>query len=221
MLAKPVDSTTSDTHTAEGYLTPAGEGVSELVEKKSVFIGRCAPVSERAAAAEYIGKIKSENRDASCNASAYYIRTDNITHSSDDGEPAGTAGVPVLNAITRSGVVDAVVVVTRFFGGTLLGAGGLVRAYSSAASAAVKNAGVAAMTLCETFEIRVGYPLYDALAAGLARIDARVEETLFSESVCVRCTVKKEMRGLLSDTVREISAGRAEAVRVAESYTVF
>ncbi|MBO4353463.1 MAG: YigZ family protein, partial [Clostridia bacterium] len=112
---------------------------AEIVEKKSVFIGYAAPVSSEAEAREFVASIKKKHADARHNVSAYIV-SGGIMHSSDDGEPSGTAGVPVLEVIKKSGVINTVVVVTRYFGGILLGAGGLVRAYSAAAKAAIDAA---------------------------------------------------------------------------------
>jgi len=115
-------------------------GFFELEEKRSKFIGYCTPVETEAEAKEVIAKIRAENIKAAHNVFAYETRKGGITRMSDDGEPSGTAGFPVLTVFQKTGVVDYVCVVTRYFGGTLLGTGGLVKAYGRAAKGAMENA---------------------------------------------------------------------------------
>ena len=110
------------------YTTLAGYGTDEFVEKRSRFIGYAAPVTTEAEAVDFIARIRALHREASHNVYAYALREGQVRRYSDDGEPQGTAGVPVLDVLQKQEIVDAVVVVTRYFGGTLLGAGGLVRA---------------------------------------------------------------------------------------------
>ena len=112
------------------YTTLEQEGEAEFVEKKSVFIGHAAPVKSEEEAQAFVKRYKNTYMDARHNVWAYLMKGEIVARYSDDGEPQGTAGVPVLDTIRKSGVTDAVVVVTRYFGGILLGAGGLVRAYS-------------------------------------------------------------------------------------------
>ncbi len=205
----------------ESYRTLMGPGESLIIEKKSKFLGHCLPVDSQQLAIDFIARMKSEYRDASHNVGAYYIRNGNINHSSDDGEPSGTAGMPVLDVLQKGKIVDAVIVVTRYFGGTLLGTGGLVRAYSAAASAAVKAAGVAVMTLCYAYDIPVEYSLYESLLKLLLEIGARVETSDFSERVMVRCTIKKEMEPRLLEMVRELSRGASVPERTREFFDPF
>ena len=119
------------------YKTVEFESKDEFIEKKSRFIGYVKPVKTQEEATEFINAIKSKHWDATHNVSAYVLRDNNIQRSSDDGEPSGTAGVPTLDVLLKEGIVDTCVVVTRYFGGTLLGAGGLIRAYSHASKIAV------------------------------------------------------------------------------------
>ena len=120
------------------YKTVEFENSDEFIEKKSKFIGYVKPVKTQEEATEFINKIKSKHWDATHNVYAYVLQENNIQRYSDDGEPSGTAGVPVLDVILKSNLVDVCVVVTRYFGGTLLGAGGLVRAYSHGSKIAVE-----------------------------------------------------------------------------------
>ena len=112
------------------YITVKNSGEDEFVEKRSRFIGYCKPVKTQDEAVSFINEIRSKHWDATHNVYAYVLSDGQIMRYSDDGEPQGTAGVPVLDVIKKMGIVDVVVVVTRYFGGIMLGAGGLVRAYS-------------------------------------------------------------------------------------------
>lgn len=174
----------------EGYRTLAGRGESLLIEKKSKFIGHASPASSKEAALDFIGAIRAEYRDASHNVPAYYIRAGNLTHAGDDGEPSGTAGMPVLGVLQKGGIVDAVVVVTRYFGGTKLGTGGLVHAYSAAALDAVQDAGIAEMTLSAVYSLTVDYALYELLEKLLASLSVRVDGADFADRVTLRCAVR-------------------------------
>lgn len=201
----------------ESYRTLTGAGESLVVEKKSKFLGHCLPVTEQRQAIDFIGRIKGEHRGANHNAGAYFIREGNINHSSDDGEPPGTAGMPVLDVLQKGRIVDAVIVVTRYFGGTLLGTGGLVRAYSSAASAAVKDAGIAVMALSSVYLISVDYPHYEPLLKLLTSLGVRAKAD-FSDRVRVECTLRKEKTPLLLESVRELTRGECVPLFREERY---
>ena len=127
---------------AELYTTIEREAVAEFEEKKSIFIGHALPVRTEDEAAAFVKELKNKYRDATHNVYAYVLGDGTVQRYSDDGEPQGTAGMPVLDVIRKSGCTDTAVVVTRYFGGTLLGAGGLVRAYSHAAKLALDEAHV-------------------------------------------------------------------------------
>ena len=124
------------------YKTVADEAETLMIEKKSKFYSHVKPVQNEEEALEFLGRIRSENRDATHNVYAYVIDENNIFRYSDDGEPSGTAGMPVLDTIRKSGITDVIVVVTRYFGGTLLGTGGLVHAYGASARQGLAEAGV-------------------------------------------------------------------------------
>lgn len=203
---------------AAEYKTAAAAGESLIVEKRSKFIGICAPVSGREAALGFIGKVRAVHSGADHNVSAYYLREGNISHCSDDGEPSGTAGRPALDALQKAGIIDAAVVVTRYFGGTLLGTGGLTRAYSAAAAAAVKAAGVAVMTLCRKYSVVVDYALYDQIMKLYADTGVRVDSSDFTEKVTINCTIKKTGETMFLDITREISRGAADMVFIEEEF---
>lgn len=144
----------------QAYTTIKQAAEAEFTEKRSRFISRISPVETEEEAAAFLSRIKSENWDANHNCYSYIIRG-NIQKFSDDGEPQGTAGMPILDVLRKEGVTDAIIVVTRYFGGILLGAGGLVRAYSHAAKLALDAAGKREVLPCTVFLIEMPYTLYD------------------------------------------------------------
>lgn len=141
------------------YKTIEDYGIAEIVEKRSKFIAHARPVSSEAEAIEYLNSLKQKYWDARHNVYAYILRENNIMRYSDDGEPSGTAGVPVLEILKKEELTDIIVVVTRYFGGILLGTGGLVHAYSKAAKAGVEAAGIVNMILCRKVKIKCDYNL--------------------------------------------------------------
>ena len=169
----------------EIYVTLGKEGVSEFEMKKSVFIGHAAPVKSEEEALEYIAKYKKKYSDATHNVWAYLIKKGNLMRYTDDGEPSGTSGIPVLDVIRKGGFTDAVIVVTRYFGGTLLGTGGLVRAYSAAAKEAVDDAGLASFRTFDEIIVETDYQMYQKLKNYLKHPDIIVDETEFSGTVMV------------------------------------
>lgn len=146
------------------YRTVQNESEFAFVERKSRFIGRCYPVRSEAEAEEILAGLRKKYWDATHNCYAFRIGPlGSSARSSDDGEPSGTAGMPILNVLMRGEITDALVVVTRYFGGILLGAGGLVRAYGKASAGAVKAAGIIRMRECREMRISVPYPHWGAL----------------------------------------------------------
>ena len=145
------------------YFTISQPAEASFIEKRSEFIGCIAPVSTNDEAVEFINSIKSKHRKAKHNVYAYILRKDNISRYSDDGEPQGTAGVPVLDVLKKRGLTDVCVVVTRYFGGILLGGGGLVRAYSHAAAIACDAAHIMNMCVCKKIKIECDYSLSDSV----------------------------------------------------------
>ncbi len=141
------------------YLTPEKEASGELVEKKSKFIGNICHVKTEEDALAYIKTIKKKYYDANHNVFAYI--TENTKRYSDDGEPSKTAGLPILDMLDNQNITDVVCVVTRYFGGTLLGTGGLVRAYTATAKIALENAGIKKLLLHDEYIFTVPYHLFD------------------------------------------------------------
>ena len=190
------------------YKTVEKEASDFFIEKKSRFIGYVCPVKTQEEAAEFINKIKSKHWDATHNVSAFVLRENNIQRCSDDGEPSGTAGVPVLDAILKSGVVDVCVVATRYFGGTLLGAGGLVRAYSHTSKIALEAGNIITMAQCSILETNVDYSFYERANILFSEFGANILGTDFADSVKITFSVKETNQKALEEKLLDISNGK-------------
>ncbi len=198
-----------DISTKECYKTVAGCGEALLVEKKSKFITHVQPVTTEAEALEFLQAMRSEYSDATHNVYAYIIDENNIFRYSDDGEPGGTAGMPVLDTIRKEGLVDVAVVVTRYFGGTLLGTGGLVHAYGGACRLGLENAGIITRALCDTISVRVDYTLVGKMQHKIATDGYILEETVFENEVEFRLCLRKEEVEKFRTDITELTGGRA------------
>jgi uncharacterized YigZ family protein len=194
------------------YTTLEHEGEAEFIEKKSVFIGHAKPVQSEEEAQAYVKKLKNQYMDARHNVWAYMMKGEIVARYSDDGEPQGTAGVPVLDTIRKSGVTDAVVVVTRYFGGILLGAGGLVRAYSHTAKLALEAANIITYEQYTELELNCSYSDYQRYSAELPRFGAVVDDTQFTDTVTLLFAVKNGVVDDLFRRIQEMSGGRDQAV---------
>lgn len=190
------------------YKTVEKEASDFFIEKKSKFIGYAKPVKTQEEAVEFISEIKSKHWDATHNVYAYVLRENNIQRYNDDGEPSGTAGVPVLDVILKESLVDVCVVATRYFGGTLLGAGGLVRAYSHTSKIALEAAGIITMAQCSVMSAEVDYSFYDRLNILLSDFSAVILNTSFSDKVCVEFSVKENIVDSLNAKLIDVSNGK-------------
>ena len=190
------------------YKTVEKEASDFFIEKKSKFIGYAKPVKTQEEAVEFISEIKSKHWDATHNVYAYVLRENNIQRYSDDGEPSGTAGVPVLDVMLKESLVDVCVVATRSFGGTLLGAGGLVRAYSHMSKISLEAAGIITMAQCSVMSAEVDYSFYDRLNILLSDFSAVILNTSFSDKVCVEFSVKENIVDLLNAKLIDVSNGK-------------
>uniref|UniRef100_S0DDC8 Impact N-terminal domain-containing protein n=1 Tax=termite gut metagenome TaxID=433724 RepID=S0DDC8_9ZZZZ len=191
----------------ETYKTPAGVATATLVEKKSEFIVVLAPAIDEDAAMDFLAGVRAQHRDANHNVWALRLREGGRERCSDDGEPAKTAGAPVLAVLAGAGLVNCILVVTRYFGGTLLGTGGLVRAYSGAASAAVAAAHIATVRPLCRFTVTLPYPLYDSAARLLADTGAAVEDTAFTDRVIITAVLPKAEAPALHATLANLLRG--------------
>ncbi|MBE6741578.1 MAG: YigZ family protein [Ruminococcaceae bacterium] len=200
------------------YKTVENEASDFFIEKKSRFIGYVCPVKTQEEAAGFISKIKSKHWDATHNVSAFVLRENNIQRCSDDGEPSGTAGVPVLDAILKAGIVDVCVVATRYFGGTLLGAGGLVRAYSHTSKIALEAGGIITMAECAVLETNVDYNFYERMNILLSEFNAVIRNTEFADSVKITFSVKEAYKEALEDKLKDISNGKYEVTFIKSEF---
>ncbi len=195
---------------SEGYLTAAGYGEAEHIDKHSRFIGHVKPVASEEEARAFIQEIRRQYADAAHNVWAYTLREGNILRWSDDGEPGGTSGQPTLNVLRGEGLENVCCVTTRYFGGVLLGSGGLVRAYSTAARLALKAAGTARMTPWLRGSVTCPYSLYDRLCRLLQDRGARVEDSAFGAEVELLFTVPEAQAESVARSVRVATAGTLE-----------
>ena len=193
----------------DDYKTVKQDAEAEMIEKKSRFIGYCRNVKNQDEAISFINEIRSMHRQAPHNVYAYVVREDNIMRYSDDGEPAGTAGVPVLEVIKKEGLTDVAVVVTRYFGGVLLGAGGLVRAYGKSAKLGIDAAVRIEKIYCKLFLVRCDYSTYGKLEYAINTEGYILKDCAFENDVCLTVGVKPNQEGAFLKTVADISNGSA------------
>ena len=204
--------------TGIGYKTVEFESKDEFVEKKSRFIGYVKPVKTQEEATNFINSIKSKHWDATHNVSAFVLRENNIQRSSDDGEPSGTAGVPTLDVLLKENLVDVCVVVTRYFGGTLLGAGGLIRAYSHSSKIAVEAGHIITMAPCKVLSVSVDYSFYDRLNILLSEFNANIENSEFTDNVTVTFSVRENTVPFLQDKHTQLSNGKYILKEIGEKF---
>lgn len=201
------------------YRTVEFESSDEFVEKKSRFIGYVKPVKTQKEATDFIAEIKSKHWDATHNVSAYVLKENNIQRSSDDGEPSGTAGMPVLDVLLKEDLVDVCVVVTRYFGGILLGAGGLIRAYSHGSKIAVEAGNIITMAPCKILEASIDYSFYDRFNIMLGDIGANVENSEFADKIKITFCLKEELVTALQSRLTEQSNGKYLLKEIGEKFS--
>lgn len=200
------------------YKTVRTESSDEFVEKHSRFIGYCKPVQSEAEAVEFINTIKKKHWDARHNCYAYTLREGQIKRYSDDGEPSGTAGMPILDVINRNDIVDAVVVVTRYFGGILLGTGGLVRAYSQGCKIALEASGIVEMSLCAQCLIRCSYTRYGKLNTLIIESGGIVDNVEYSDDVLISFHIPSESVSALDKLLADATSGELQTEVLSEKY---
>ncbi len=190
------------------YKTITDLSVGEIIEKKSRFIGYIHPVSTETEALKFIEEISKKHWDATHNVYAYKIRDNNVSRCSDDGEPAKTAGAPVLDVIDKEGLTDVVIVVTRYFGGTLLGTGGLVKAYSGAAKEVITKAQIVTMQSSVKFVLSIPYTLLGKYENEFRNFDVIVLEKEFAENIDILGICKEENLTAINKKLSEVSNGK-------------
>ena len=202
------------------YLVPTQFGEAEFIEKKSRFIGRIWPVETEEEALARIQEMKKRHYDATHNCWAYILR-DGPVRFSDDGEPGGTAGMPMLQVLQREELYNVVCVVTRYFGGILLGAGGLVRAYTRGAKIAVDAAGKSVKRVWTAFYVPCPYPYYERVKLLIASFGGVVRKTDFGAEVELEVLVPEKSGAPFLDALTELSAGTVEAMELGREYRAF
>lgn len=195
---------------AADYRTVKQAASDEMIERKSRFIGYCKPVKTQDEAIDFINEIRAMHREATHNVYAYVLREDNIMRYSDDGEPAGTAGMPVLEIIKKEGLTDICVVVTRYFGGVLLGAGGLVRAYAKSAKIGVQAAVPVDMIYCDVYKLRCDYGLYGKVEYAVNNGGYLLCATEFEDEVVMEIGVQDTRQREFKKTIDDLSCGSAK-----------
>ena len=196
------------------YTTVLRHGQAEIIIKKSRFIANVAPVRSEAEAWSFIEQIRTEHADATHNCFAF--KAGAIQRMSDDGEPSGTAGRPIFDVLDKKGLSDTVIVVTRYFGGILLGAGGLVRAYSEAAVAGVEEAGVASAVPAVDLQLKLDYDLVGKVQYLLQQRGALTLDSQYAQDVTIICRTFASEAGALEGDLAEASAGRIRVERLQE-----
>ena len=203
---------------AKDYKTVLENASDEFVEKRSRFIGYCKPVKTEQEAIDFINEKRSEHWNATHNVYAYSLREGNIKRYSDDGEPSGTAGMPVLDVIVKNEIFDVVVVVTRYFGGVLLGTGGLVRAYSHGSKIAVEAAKPVIMQNCLVCEARCAYNQYGKVSSLIIGVGAAVYDTVYESDVLVKFHIKPDLLGTLNKKLADATSGEVTVEQKDEQY---
>ena len=200
------------------YLEPAGYGCGEYTEKRSRFIGQLWPVADEAEALARIAAVKKEHYDARHNCFAYILREGGTVRYSDDGEPQGTAGQPILAVLNGAELQNVCCTVTRYFGGVLLGTGGLVRAYTAAAKAALGSAGVQRMALWHSETLRCPYPMYERIRRLTEDSGAVIESTDYGADIVLSLLVPAEGAAAFDKALRELSAGSIAPEKTGEVF---
>jgi len=205
----------------ESYKIIKQEGVGEIVEKKSRFIGGAYFVDSAAAAEEKIAEISKKYWDARHNCYAYVIgENSETTKCSDNGEPSGTAGKPILEVINGSGITNILIIVTRYFGGVLLGTGGLVRAYTQAAQAAIAASEVGEMVYSQLLTLKVGYNMINNVQYYLGQNDITIQDSRYEADVQFDICVKDADLRKIKDGLTQKTEGQIEIVEGDKGYYI-
>lgn len=204
----------------EEYLVPTGYGEDEFTEKKSRFIGRIWLVETEEEALARIQEMKKQHYDATHNCWAYIIK-DGAVRFSDDGEPGGTAGMPMIQVLQREGLYNVVCVVTRYFGGILLGAGGLVRAYTKGAKIAVDAAGKSMKRVWSVLYVPCPYTYYERLKLEIEAFGGILRDTQFGAEVELEILLPQAaVQGFLN-RITDMTAGTVEGMETGQEYRAF
>ena len=199
------------------YKTVKGSSEDRFIEKKSEFIGYIRHTETEAEALEFISEIRAMHRKARHNCYAYILRENNLSRHSDDGEPGGTAGVPIYEVLRKEGLTDVTCVVTRYFGGILLGAGGLVRAYTKAAKLACDAAETLDMRSAAKLCLTLAYPMYGRIGKTLGEYDVRTVSEDFGADVVITLFIPVESVDSFTAALTEACSGGISIKKLAET----
>ena len=202
----------------ESYITVSRYASFEYEDRKSLFIGEAAPAISEEEALKFIESVRRKYPDASHHVYSYVIRENSIMRFSDDRETQGTAGLPVLDVIRKRNCTNVVIVVTRYFGGTLLGTGGLVRAYTSAAAGAIQRAEIVTYDLFSDVNIFCSYSDYQRLGALFAECDFHVIDTRYTDRVTVTGKILSSSLDVLKEKLTQSSGGRIKCEILGEKF---
>ncbi len=200
------------------YKTVIQDLSTEFVEKRSRFIGTVRHVESEDEALRCLAELKSQYWDATHNVYAYALREGQLRRFSDDGEPQGTTRKPVLEVLSKPDITDCLLVVTRYFGGVLLGAGGLVRAYSKSASMAVAEAGVVTMSLCACCRVTCTYNQYGRVSALIPECDGVIDDTAFLENVSLTFHMDEAVLDYFAKRLADATSGACNVEKFSEAY---
>ena len=198
------------------YYVPTGPGEAEYVEKRSKFMGKIRPVESEEAARAFVDEMKKKYHDARHNCWCYALRN-GVMRYSDDGEPQGTAGQPMLEVFSREGVTNAVCVVTRYFGGVLLGAGPLLRAYQGTAKLALAAAGISVVRRWMELTIPCGYSLLGKITQEIPVWDGVVLDTEYGADVVIKALLPEGKEGDFAKRVLDLTAGTVQTAVTGET----
>ena len=199
------------------YYVPTGPGESEYVEKRSRFLGQVRPVESEEEARAFVAAVKKEHYDARHNCWCYLLRGGPERYS-DDGEPQGTAGIPMLEVLRREGVTNAVCVVTRYFGGVLLGAGGLFRAYTRCAKDALDAAGISVVRRWVAMDVPCSYAAAERFKQEVAAFDGAVEDVQYGAGVTLRALIPEARSEAFAARIFDGSGGAVTPKAAGESF---
>ncbi len=198
----------------EKYKTILNKGYAELIEKKSKFIGTAIPIESEHQAQSFIEEIRKKYSDANHNVFAYQIGERNeLQRSSDDGEPSGTAGMPILDILKGENIKNTIIVVTRYFGGNLLGTGGLVRAYGKCAKDSLINAKIIERILYQQFEICVDYNLSGKVQYELLKQQYTIKDIYYTNNVTFIVLVESKLVDKFKNFIIEITSAQAQIIQ--------
>ena len=199
------------------YFIPAGDGEAEFTEKRSSFLGHVRMVETEDEAKTFVAEMKKKYYDARHNCWCYIIK-DGAVRYSDDGEPQGTAGIPMLEVLKREGVTNVVCVVTRYFGGVLLGTGGLLRAYTKSAKDALDAAGICVVRRWVKAEIACSYAMLERLKTECTAIGGVVADIEYSADVCLKLLLPEDKADAFSQRTADVTAGASELEITGEEF---